>query len=173
MIKEIFSLIEVILKVKNVILNDNEKKIVIKLILSFDKSSFFEPDNTVQYSFMSIKGKLTKIHYFQDYLIKHSDAISEAISESNDSILIEKLKGFKRINKESQQKLEALKIMPNEVKKFRNSELPKLKSIINHYRIVMCYAVISLIDTVKIDERKVTKANFKRIVNDFEMRKDL
>jgi len=168
MIKDVFTVIEIIQKVKAVALNENEKKIVVKLILSFDKSNFFEPSNAVQYAFNNNKSKLKKIHYFQEYLSKHADAISEALSESNDTVLIEKLKGFKKINIESQQKLEMLNISPYDLKRYANSELPKFKKVIDYYRTVMCYAVISLIETIEVDDRKVSKTGFLKIIKDFE-----
>jgi len=168
MIKDALSAVEIILKVKDVLLNENEKKIVIKLILYFDNSNFFDPENKVQYSFMDKKGLLTKKHYFHEYLKKHADSISDALSESTDKDLIEKLKGFRKINKETQNLIEEFEITPKEIRDFKNSELPRLKKIIDYYRMVMCYAVISLIETLNIEDNKISKLNFRKIVNSYD-----
>lgn len=168
MIKNALSAVEIILKVKDVLLNENEKKIVIKLILYFDNSNFFEPENKVQYSFMDKKGLLTKKHYFHDYLKKHADVISDALSESADKDLIDKLKGFKKINKETHKLIEEFEITPREIKEFKNRELPRLKKIIDYYQMVMCYAIISLIETLNIEDRRVSKVNFQRIIDNYE-----
>lgn len=67
-IGEIMAIIDGIGRVKGLLLNEQEKQIVKELVIRFDESNLFDPENHVKYALINHKGHLVKYHYYQDYL---------------------------------------------------------------------------------------------------------
>jgi hypothetical protein len=79
---DIIKIIDVIGKVKDLLLNEHEKQIIKDLVLKLDQSNLFDPKNDIKYALINKNGTLEKYHHYQKYLDKHADVISKALSKT-------------------------------------------------------------------------------------------
>lgn len=161
---EIIALIEVIGKVKNLLLNEHEKQIVRVLILSLDEGNLFSPKKQAKYAFVHQNGNLNRLYHYQKYLDQHAQAISKAIGEAKQLELIEKLEGLRNLNKEFKAFDEEFDTEDEEIKLYTGIEFPKLRKLIDYYRGVMSQSILTLIDSVDIEISTVRLENFKAII---------
>lgn len=161
---EIMAMIDGICRVRNLLLNEHEKQIVKTLVLKFDESSLFDPKNTVKYALISNKGNFSKLYLYEDYLKRHGRIISSALSQTDNVQLIEKLKGFKTVNKEFRRLFEEFEASDEEINLYKDEELPRLREIIDRYRWLMSQCILSLIQSVDIEISTVKKENFQTLV---------
>jgi hypothetical protein len=160
---EIMAMIDGIGRVRNLLLNEHEKQIVKTLVLKFDESSLFDPKNTVKYALISNKGNFSKLYLYEDYLKRHARIISSALSQTENVQLIEKLKGFKTVNKEFGKLHEEFEISDEEINLYKGEELPRLREIIDRYRWLMSQCILSLIQSVDIEISTVKVDNFRAV----------
>ena len=160
---EIMAMIDGICRVRNLLLNEHEKQIVKTLVLKFDESSLFDPKNTVKYALISNKGNFSKLYLYEDYLKRHGRIISSALSQTDNVQLIEKLKGFKTVNKEFRRLFEEFEASDEEINLYKDEELPRLREIIDRYRWLMSQCILSLIQSVDIEISTVKVDNFRAV----------
>ena len=163
-INDIIKIIDVIGKVKDLLLNEHEKQIVKDLVLKFDESNLFDPRNDIKYAMINNKGKLAKYHYYKEYLDKHASVISEALSKTNNKQLIEKLSGFRTVSKEFIKFKEEFEVTDEEINLFRGRELPSLRETIDRYRWIMSQCILTLIESVVVEISSIKKENFEEMV---------
>jgi hypothetical protein len=154
---DIIKIIDVIGKVKDLLLNEHEKQIIKDLVLKLDQSNLFDPKNDIKYALINKNGTLEKYHHYQKYLDKHADVISKALSRTSNKQLIEKLKGFKTVNKEFHKLDEEFDTSDEEISLYKGKELPRLREIIDRYRWLMSQCILSLIQSVDIEISTVKK----------------
>lgn len=160
---EIMHMIDGIGRVRNLLLNEHEKQIVKTLVLKFDESSLFDPKNTVKYALISNRGNFSKLYLYEDYLKRHGRIISSALSQTDNVELIEKLKGFKTVNKEFGKHFEEFEVSDEEINLHEGDELPRLREIIDRYRWLMSQCILSLIQSVDIEISTVKVDNFRAV----------
>lgn len=161
---DIIKIIDVIGKVKDLLLNEHEKQIIKDLVLKLDQSNLFDPKNDIKYALINNTGNLDKYHHYQKYLDKHADVISKALGKTNNKQLIEKLSGFRTVSKEFIRLDEQFEVTDEEIKQYRGKELPRLREAIDRYRWLMSQCILTLIQTVKIEISTVKKENFQTLV---------
>jgi hypothetical protein len=161
---DIIKIIDVIGKVKDLLLNEHEKQIIKDLVLKLDQSNLFDPKNDIKYALINNKGNLEKYHHYQKYLDKHADVISKALGKTNNKQLIEKLSGFRTVSKEFIRLDEQLEVTDEEINIYRGKELPRLRETIDRYRWLMSQCILTLIQTVNIEIATVKKENFQTLV---------
>lgn len=158
---EFMAIIDGIGRVKDLLLNEQEKQIVKELVIRFDESNLFDPGNHVKYALINHKGHLEKYRYYQDYLHKHAKIISKALAKAKDKQLIDKLSGLRTANKQFIQQDEEFELSDKDIHDYRGKELSRLREIIDRYRWVMCMCILSLIQTVDVEIPSVKKSNFE------------
>jgi hypothetical protein len=163
-INEIIAIVEVIGKVKHLLLNEDEKQIVKDLVLKLDEGNLFNPKNKTNYALVGNTGNFTYLYHYQKYLDKHARAISKALGATKNVQLIDKLSGFRTVIKEFIQLDEELEISDNELATNKGKELPRLREDIDRYRWIISQCILTLIETVNIEISTVMKENFKSII---------
>jgi len=81
------------------------------------------------------------------------------LSQTDNVQLIEKLKGFKTVNKEFGKLFEEFEVSDEEINLYKGEELPRLREIIDRYRWLMSQCILSLIQSVDIEISTVKKEN--------------
>jgi hypothetical protein len=163
-ISEIIAIVEIIGKVKNLLLNEDEKKIVKNLVLTFDEGNLFNPNNKTKYALIGNTGNFTYLFHYQKYLEKHARAVSKALGATKNSQLIDKLSGFRTVIKEFIQLNEEFEISDDEIETIKGKELPRLRGEIDRYRWIISQCILTLIDSVNIEISTVKKENFRAII---------
>lgn len=161
---KIITIVETIGKFKNLLLNKEEKRIIKNLVLILDEGTLFNPKNKTKYALIGKTGNFTYRYHYQDYLKKHAGAVSEALGETQNVQLTEKLSGFRTVIKEFAQLDEEFEVSDYEIETYRSKELPRLRSDIDRYRWILSQCILSLIDTVNIEISTVRRENFDTIV---------
>lgn len=161
---DIIKIIDVIGKVKDLLLNEHEKQIIKDLVLKLDQSNLFDPKNDIKYALINNKGNLEKYHHYQKYLDKHADVISKALGKTSNKQLIEKLSGFRTVSKEFIKLDEQFEVSDEEIKQYKGKELPRLRESIDRYRWLMSQCILALIQTVNIETSTVKEDNFKDVI---------
>lgn len=169
-ISEIISIIDGIGRVKNLVLNEQEKKIVKELVINFDESNLFDPANQIKYALINNKSNLDKRHYYQKYLEKHASIISNALTNTQDNDLIEKLSGLRTVNKEFQKLDEEFELTDKEINEYLGKEVPRLRDAIDRYRWVMSMCILSLVNSMAVNIPAVKTENFKTLVSMLNLR---
>ena len=164
-IGEIMAIIDGIGRVKDLLLNEQEKQIVKELVIRFDESNLFDPANQVKYALINHKGNLEKYRYYQDYLQKHAKIISKALAKAKDKQLIDKLSGLRIANKQFIQLDEDFELSDKDIHDYRGQELPRLRETIDRYRWVMSMCMLSLMEFLDIEIISVRKHNFQTVVD--------
>ncbi len=162
------AIIDGIGRVKDLLLNEQEKQIVKELIIRFDESNLFEPANQVKYALINHKGNLEKYHFYQKHLDKHAKIISKALAKAKDKRLIDKLSGLRIANKQFIQLDEEFELSEEDVNHHRGNELPRLRETIDRYRWVMSMCILSLIQTIDVEISTVRIENFSEIGRMYE-----
>lgn len=167
-ISKIITIVETVGKFKNLLLNKEEKKVIKNLVLILDEGTLFNPKNKTKYALIGKTGNFTYRHHYQDYLKKHAWAISEALGETHNVQLTEKLSGFRTVIKEFAQLDEEFEISDDEIETYRGKELPRFRAEIDRYRWLLSQCLLSLIDTVNIEISTVRRENFETIVETYK-----
>lgn len=162
---DIVKIIDVIGKVKDLLLNEHEKQIIKDLVLKLDQSNLFDPRNDIKYALINKNGTLEKYHHYQKYLDKHADVISKALSKTSNKQLIEKLSGFRTVSKEFIKLDEQFETKDEEISIYRGKELPSLRETIDRYRWLMSQCILTLIETSKVSITIVKDENFITIIS--------
>jgi hypothetical protein len=165
---DIIKIIDVIGKVKNLLLNEHEKQIIKDLVLKLDQSNFFDPKNDIKYALINNKGNFEKYHHYQKYLDKHADVISKALSKTSNKQLIEKLSGLRTLSKEFIKLNEQFEATDEEISIYKGKELPRLRETIDRYRWLMSQCILTLIQSVNIEISTVKTENFIKIREIYE-----
>jgi hypothetical protein len=161
---DIIKTIDVIGKVKDLLLNEQEKQIVKDLVLKLDEGNLFNPKNKTKYALIGNTGNFTYLFHYQKYLDKHARAISKALGATKNAQLIDKLSGFRTVIKEFIQLNEEFEISDDERIIYKGKELPRLREDIDRYRWIISQCILTLLDTVNIEISTVRKDNFKSII---------
>ncbi len=162
---EIMAIIDGIGRVKDLLLNEQDKLIVKELVIRFDESNLFDPENHVEYALINHKGHLEKYHFYQKHLEKHAIIISKALAKAKDKQLIDKLSGLRIANKQFIQLDEEFELSNKDIHDYRGKELPRLRETIDRYRWVMSMCMLSLMESLDIEIISVRKHNFQTIVD--------
>ena len=165
---EIMAIIDGVGRVKDLLLNEQEKQIVKELVIRFDESNLFDPENQVKYALINHKGHLEKYHFYQKHLDKHAKIISKALAKAKDKQLIDKLSGLRIANKQFIQLDEEFELSETDIHEYRGKELPRLRETIDRYRWVMSMCILSLIQTVDVEISAVRIENFREIGGMYE-----
>ncbi|PKM88829.1 MAG: hypothetical protein CVU85_03535 [Firmicutes bacterium HGW-Firmicutes-10] len=165
---DIIKIIDVIGKVKDLLLNEQEKQIVKDLVLKLDEGNLFNPKNKTKYALIGNTGNFTYLYHYQKYLDKHARAVSKALGATKNAQLIDKLSGFRTVIKEFIQLDEEFEISDDELVIYRGKELPRLREDIDRYRWIMSQCIMSLINTVNMEISTVKKENFIKIGEIYE-----
>ena len=163
-IGEIMAIIDGIGRVKNLLLNEEEKQIVKVLILSLDQGNLFNPKKNAKYAFVHKNGNLNRLRHYQKYLNQHAHAITKVIGAAKQHELVEKLEGLRNLNKEFKAYDEEFDIEDDNIKLFIDMEYPPLRNLIDYYRGVMSYSILTLIESVDINISTVNIENFRAII---------
>lgn len=161
---DIIKIIDVIGKVKDLILNEHEKHLIKDLVLKLDQSNLFDSNNDIRYALINKNGTLEKYHHYQKYLDKHADVISKALSKTSNKQLIEKLSGFRTLSKEFIKLDEQFEVTDEEISVYKGKELPRLRETIDRYRWLMSQCILTLIVTSKVEIATVKIDNFTDII---------
>jgi hypothetical protein len=164
---DIIKTIDVIGKVKDLLLNEQEKQIVKDLVLKLDEGNLFNPKNKTKYALIGNTGNFTYLFHYQKYLDKHARAISKALGATKNAQLIDKLSGFRTVIKEFIQLNEEFEISDDERIIYKGKELPRLREDIDRYRWIISQCILTLLDTVNIEISAVKKENFKSIIDSY------
>ena len=168
-IGEIMAIIDGIGRVKNLLLNEEEKQIIKDLVLKFDESNLFDPKNDVKYALIGKSGNLSKLYIYENYLKRHASIISKALGKTNNKQLIEKLSGFRTMSKEFIRLAEQFEVTEEEIKQYRGKELPRLRETIDRYRWLMSQCIMTLMSSIDLEVSTIKKENFERLIESIEM----
>jgi hypothetical protein len=163
-ISEIIAIVEIIGKVRNLLLNEDEKKIVKNLVLTFDEGNLFNPNNKTKYALIGNTGNFTYLFHYQKYLEKHARAVSKALGATKNSQLTDKLSGFRTVIKEFIQLIEEFEVSDDEIETTKGKELPRLRGDIDRYRWIISQCILTLIDSVNVEISAVKKENFEALI---------